>query len=110
MDVLQLAELSDGRGCCSFHLTKYESTMDNDLLTPAEAARLKGVSRTAIYTAIAEGRLKHSRVLGRLAIERAHLLAWTPMRYAGRPKGIPMTDEAKALLSESQKRRWVRRR
>ncbi|MBV9865371.1 MAG: helix-turn-helix domain-containing protein [Abitibacteriaceae bacterium] len=80
--------------------------MDHDLLTPAQAAQCKGVSRTAIYSAIAEGRLKHNRILGRLAIKREHLLAWSPMRYAGRPKGKPMTDEAKARLSESQKRRW----
>ncbi len=79
--------------------------MDDDLLTPAEAAKFKGVSKTAIYSAIAEGRLKHIRVLGRLAVKKEHLLAWTPVRYAGRPKGRPMTDEGKARLSESQKRR-----
>jgi len=74
------------------------------------AAKLKGVSRTAIYSAMTEGRLKYVRVLGRLAIKKGHLLAWTPVRYAGRPKGIPMTDEAKTRLSESQKLRWEKRK
>lgn len=82
--------------------------MDKDLLTPDKAAKLKGVSRTAIYSAIAEGRLKHIRMLGRLAIRKADLISWTPARYAGRPKGIPMTAEAKVRLSASQKQRWAR--
>lgn len=84
--------------------------MENDLLTPHKAAKLKGVSRTAIYSAIAEGRLKHIRILGRIAIKREHLLAWTPLPYAGRRKGTPMSDEAKSHISEGQKRRWAERK
>ena len=84
--------------------------MDNDLLTPKEAARFKGVSRAGVYSAIAEGRLQYIRILGRIAIKREHLLAWTPVRYAGRPKGKPMTGVAKERLSESQKRRWLQRK
>ncbi len=77
--------------------------MDKDLLTPDDAAKLKGVSRTAIYAAIAEKRLKHIRVLGHLAVRKADLLSWTPARYAGRPKGIPMTDEGKARVNSGEK-------
>lgn len=91
-------------------ITSLKALMDKDLLTPAKAAKLKGVSRTAIYSAIAERRLKHTRVLDRLAIRKADLLSWTPVRYAGRPKGIPMTAEAKSRLSASQRQRWARQK
>jgi len=80
------------------------------LFTPDEAARLKGVSRTAIYSAIADGRLAHTRVLGRLALREADVVAWTPRPHSGRPKGIPTTDETKTRMSEAQKRRWAARK
>ncbi len=80
------------------------------LLTAAEAAKLKGVSRAAIYAAIAPGRLPHERILGRLALREADVLAWTPMPHAGRRKGTPMSQEAKARISAGQKRRWQRRK
>ena len=84
--------------------------MGKKLLTPAEAAQLKGVSRSTIYSAIAEGRLKHTRVLGRLALQEVDVKAWTPIRYGGRPSGIPMSQEARDRISEAQKRRWKRRK
>lgn len=91
--------------------------MQESLLTVREAASSKGVTRTAIYAAIAEGRLPHTKVLGRIGIREADLSAWTPMRYGGRPGtkgrggrpvGHPMSAEAKARLSASQKARWAR--
>lgn len=84
--------------------------MTQKLLTAAEAAQLKGVSRAAIYSAIAEGRLPHQRVLGRLAVREADVLAWMPQPYSGRRKGTPMSPEAKARISEGQKRRWAKRK
>lgn len=83
---------------------------EQDLFTPDQAAKFKGVSRTAVYSAIAEGRLKATRILGRLAVKKSDLLAWTPVRYSGRPKGIPMSAGAKARLSTSQKHRWKQRK
>ena len=76
------------------------------LLTPDEAAKLKGLSRTAIYSAIAEGRLAHTRVLGRLALREADVLAWHSHR--GRPKGVRISDEVRARMSKAQKRRRAR--
>jgi excisionase family DNA binding protein len=91
--------------------------MEKQLLTPLEAAILKGVSRAAIYTAIKEGRLPHTRILGRIALKKSDVAAWTPMSYKGRPgvnarrpKGLAMSEEAKARISESQKRRWEQRK
>ena len=79
-------------------------------LTPAEAAKLKGVSRAAIYAAIADGRLAHIRVLGRLALRTADVLAWTPTPHSGRPKGIPVSPETRARMSAAHKRSWERRK
>jgi excisionase family DNA binding protein len=87
-----------------------------ELLTPDEAAKLKGVTIAAIYAAVKENRLAHTRVLRRIGLRKPDVLAWTPRSYAGRPgtkggrrKGIPMSAEAKARISESQKRRWRER-
>lgn len=84
--------------------------MKAKLLTPAEAAQLKNVSRAAIYAAIAEGRLPHQRVLGHLAVQEKDVLAWTPAPNSGRRKGTPMSQEAKTRISIGQKRRWRQRK
>jgi len=83
-------------------------TKKHQFLTPDEAAKLKGVSRTAIYSAIAQGRLSHTRVLGRLALREADVLAWTLRR--GRPKGISPSQETRARMAESQRRTWAKRK
>ncbi|HEY0076117.1 MAG TPA: helix-turn-helix domain-containing protein [Abditibacteriaceae bacterium] len=91
--------------------------MSDELITPAEAAQLKGVSTAAIYGAIKEGRLPHTRVLRRIGLCRADVLAWEPRSYAGRPgakggkpKGTPTSKETKRRISEAQKRRWARQK
>lgn len=91
--------------------------MASKLLTPAQAAQLKGVSRAAVYAAIADGRLPHIIELGRLGVREADVKRWAPREYAGRPgvkggrpKGIPVNEETKARISASQKKRWARRK
>ena len=85
--------------------------MKHKLLTVAEAARLKGVSRAAIYGAIARGRLPHRRILGHIGLREADILAWVPLGVkSGRPKGTSMSAEAKARISAGQKRRWARQK
>jgi len=79
-------------------------------LTPDEAALTKGVSRTTIYSAITEGRLPRHRVLNRLAIRQTDLESWIPAPHSGRPKGMPVSDEARSRMGEAQKRRWARAR
>jgi excisionase family DNA binding protein len=81
--------------------------MKTKLLTVAEAAQLKQVPRATIYSAIAHKRLAHQRVLGKLALREADVLAWTPRPHAGRGKGNAMSEEAKARISASQKKRWA---
>ncbi|MBV9471126.1 MAG: helix-turn-helix domain-containing protein [Abitibacteriaceae bacterium] len=84
--------------------------MSEKFLTPGEAANLKGVSRTTIYSAIATGRLPQVRLLGRLALREADVLAWQPFEARGRPPGIPISEETKARMSAAHKRRWKQRK
>ena len=83
---------------------------DRDMLTPAQAAKLKGVSRTAIYNALSDGRLQGVRVLGRIGIARGVLKAWQPQAQVGRPAGRPMTEKQKATIAAAQKKRWAKRK
>ena len=81
-----------------------------DLVTIAQAAKMKGVSRSAIYLAIAEGRLPRQQVLGRLVLKRNNVEAWQPQPHNGRPKGIAMSQESKERISQGQRKRWLARR
>ena len=83
---------------------------DSDIVTPAQAAKLKGVSRTAIYNALGDGRLQGVRVLGRIGIARSVLKAWQPQAQVGRPIGRPMTEKQKATIAAAQKKRWASRK
>jgi excisionase family DNA binding protein len=96
-----------------------EQNLFSDLLTVRESAKLAGVSLTAIYTAIAEGRLPHQRVLERIAIRKSDVMAWKPCPElgqhgrkgrSGRPKGLTMSEESKARLAASQRARWAKRK
>lgn len=90
----------------------------NELLSVGQAAKLKGVSRTAVYHAISRGSLPHIRIINHIALREGDVLAWELVRYAGRPgskgrggrpKGIPMSAETKRRISEAQKQRWAER-
>ena len=84
--------------------------MISKLITVAEAAQLKGVSRTTIYNAINDGRLKSQRVLVHVALSHSEVERWQPSATTGWPKGKRVSEEAKAKISESQKQRWKRRK
>ena len=97
--------------------SKPDQSSYDDLLTPDEAARLKGVTRGAIYAAVAEGRLPHIKILSRIALRHADVLAWTPVHYrgrlgrkGGRPEGLPTSEETRARLSQAMKQSWARRK
>lgn len=81
--------------------------MENKLLTVTEVAELKGVSRSAIYKAIEQGRLKSQRTLGRVTLSSDEVARWQPSSSTGWPKGRRVSEDAKAKISESQKRRWA---
>lgn len=81
--------------------------MADDWLTAAEAAQLKGVTRSAVYKAMKQKKLQTERVLGRLALRRAEVEAWKPKERTGRRKGTRMSAEARERISEGQRRRWA---
>lgn len=81
----------------------------NMVLTVGEVARLKGVTRAAVYAAIAQGRLSSLRILGRICIAESDAKVWLPVRWSGRSPGIPMSADAKRRIAASQKRRWQQR-
>lgn len=91
--------------------------MAHQLLTADEAAQLKEVTVAAIYAAVKENRLPHTRMLRRIGLREKDVLEWTPRSYAGRlgakggrPKGIAMKEDVKARISAAQKRRWAEHR
>lgn len=84
--------------------------MKPKLLTAVEAAQIKGVTRSAIYAAISEGRLPHQIVLGRMAVTESDVLAWTPTPSTGRREGTRLSEETRAKIAASQKRRWEQRK
>lgn len=84
--------------------------MKPKLLTAVEAAQIKGVTRSAIYAAISEGRLPHQIVLGRMAVTESDVLAWTPTPSTGRREGTRLSEETRAKIAASQKRRWAQRK
>lgn len=82
----------------------------DDLITIAEAARCKNVSRSAVYKAIAQGRLPAQSVLGHWALQTKDVEAWRPKERRGRRRGTPMSEEAKVRIAEGQKKRWAKRK
>lgn len=93
--------------------------MPEKLFTVGEASAQKKVSSTAIYGAIAEGRLPARRVLGRWAIAEKDLLKYEPTKRGersgakgrgGRPKGSTLSPEHKARIAAAQAARWERRK
>ena len=54
----------------------------------AEAAALLSIHRSAVYQAIRSGQLRAVRVMGKKALHRSDVLAYTPRPYKGRnPNG-----------------------
>lgn len=88
-----------------------EYASERELLAVSAAAALKGVSREAVYGAVRAGRLPHVRILGHIGLSKEDVLAWQPLGHkAGRPRGTPMSEEAKRKLSATQKQRWAQRK
>ena len=86
------------------------TAMKHDLLTVSQAAQLQGVTSSAIYKAIAQNRLPHHFVLGRLGLREADLRIWDAKRETrGRAKGTTLTPEHRARIATAQKERWRQR-
>lgn len=84
--------------------------MSKRLITVSEAARLKGLSRSAIYKAIRDGRLPERWELGRLALKESEVLAWEAVPTGGKRHRLPQSETTKSRISEAQKRRWTKRK
>ena len=79
-------------------------------ISVAEAAARKGVSRSAIYKAIATGRLQAHSILGKVALRERDVEKWQTSAVAGRLKGSRLSPEVKARISQSQRERWEKRK
>ncbi len=73
----------------------------DDLITPAEAARLRGVTRSAITHLMKRGRLRVVEVGGRSFLDRSEVEGFTP-EITGRPPKSPSEITAK-LTSKTKK-------
>ncbi len=58
----------------------------NELLTPTQAARLKGVSRQWITNLIRQGKLEAMQIAGRNFVRQRDVLAYKPAAKLGRPR------------------------
>ncbi len=63
-----------------------------DLITQAEAARLRNVSREAIYGLVARGKLTVVEIGGQRFVRRSEVENYTP-EIGGRPKSAPGTKK-----------------
>ncbi len=59
---------------------------EEQLITLADAARLRGVKYDAILKLVKRGRLRVKNIFGRLLVYRDEVLAYVPKK-TGRPKG-----------------------
>lgn len=64
----------------------------DDLISQAEAARLRRVTRQAIARLIKRGRLRTVNVAGRLLLLREEVMRFEP-DTAGRPSGLKRTHD-----------------
>jgi hypothetical protein len=62
---------------------------EEDLITQAEAARLRGVTRSAITYLITQGRLRTHERFGVRFLSRAEVLAYAPRKPGPTPKAQP---------------------
>jgi excisionase family DNA binding protein len=65
--------------------TEEPESLFGDLISQAEAARLRGVSRQAIRKLIESGRFNAISVGGRRFVRRSEVMAYAPLQ-PGRPK------------------------
>lgn len=60
--------------------------LPGDLITAAEAARLRGVTAPAIRFLIARGRMPVYRVAGKVFLSKREVEAWRPLPAGAPPK------------------------
>jgi excisionase family DNA binding protein len=70
-----------------------ETIREEEVVTAAEAAVIKGVTRRAVYDAIRDGRLIARRSNGIWLIRRTDLDAWEVVGHRPRAKPEDMTEQ-----------------
>ncbi len=85
-------------------------SMNDKFLSVSQVAAMKGVSRNAVYKAVREKRLASARLVGIIAVSWEDATAWIPKARTGRRKGISTSEEAKAKIAASQRKRWQKRK
>lgn len=85
-------------------------SMHDKFLSVSQVAAMKRVSRNAVYKAVREKRLASVHLVGIIAIKREDATAWVPKARTGRRKGISTSEETKAKIAASQRKRWQRRK
>lgn len=89
-------------------VTQPESTATDSLLSPEDVARRCGLSRKAVYRAVARGELRAARILSRLRIDPCDVETWIrantvdakgPMPVPARSRS-PATAGLRRLLPE----------
>ncbi len=63
-----------------------DNATHNELLTPTQAARLKGVSRQWIADLIRQGKLEAVKIAGRNFVRQSEVLNYKAAPKPGRPK------------------------
>lgn len=71
----------------------------DDLITQAEAAKLRGITREAIYNLVARGRLQTVEIGGQKFVRRSEVINFEPLP-AGRP---PDSKRKKAKIEGTRK-------
>ena len=72
----------------------------SDLITQAEAARLRGVTREAIYDLVARGRLETIEIGGKKFVRRTDVLNFELL-----PAGRPVTKKKKGTVERKERRK-----
>jgi len=72
----------------------------DDLITPAEAARLRGVTRSAITDLMKRGRLQTVEVGGRRFLYRKNVESFTPEITGRPPKAKPEQSNGKKRVKK----------
>ena len=58
----------------------------NDLITQAEAAKLRGVALSSIDSLVSRGRLRYVEMFGKRLVYRSEVLAFERMKTGPKPK------------------------
>ncbi len=80
----------------------------DDLITQAEAARLRGVTIAAIADLMRRGRLSVVEIAGRKHVRRSEVLAFKELP-TGRPKKATAKKTAKKATKKASKKRLTKK-